>query len=302
MVGSSLVAELTKSGFTNLQLTNSADADLRNQVDVKHLVERTRPSTAILVAAKVGGVLANSTKPGSFAIDNLLIQSLILNELVKSDVRKIIFIGSSCVYPKDAPLPLEPRSLLTGPLEETNKWYATAKLSMMMALDGVSKEFGIKTVTLMPTNLFGPRDSFDLEFGHLIPSLIHKCHLAKANNAGTFSVWGSGKAMREVLYVDDLARAVITILNNNEIAGPINVGSGDERSILEIAREISITVGFLGQIELDSLKPDGVLRKPLNSNPLRDLGWIPKVDFKTGLELTYKWYLEALKAGKVRNG
>ena len=302
MVGQSLVKELTKLGYENLKLTNSKDADLRNQQDVTELVRRTKPTIAVLIAAKVGGVLANSSMPGSFAIDNLLIQSLILNELVKTGIKKVIFIGSSCVYPKDANLPLEPKSLLTGPLEETNKWYATAKLSMMMALDGVSKEFGIQTVTLMPTNLYGPGDSFDLNFGHLIPSLIQKCHTAKVAGSSSYSVWGSGRAFREILYVDDLARAIAMLLENNDFTGTLNVGSGDERSILDIAECIRDAVGFNGQIEFDSSKPDGVLRKPLNSNPLRELGWIPQIDLNYGLKLTYEWYLDALKSGKVREG
>lgn len=300
MVGSSLVKELTKLGYENLQLTNSKDCDLRKQEDVKKLVSRTNPKIAILVAAKVGGVLANSTMPGSFAIENLLIQSLILNELVTNGVKKIIFLGSSCVYPTNASLPLDPRSLFTGPLEETNKWYATAKLSMMMALDGVNKEFGIQTVTLMPTNLYGPGDSFDLNFGHLIPSLIQKCHVAKVANSSSYSVWGSGKAFREILFVDDLARAIAIVVENDQLTGALNVGSGDERSILDIAEKIREAVGFKGHIELDSSKPDGVLRKPLNSDPLRELGWIPQIDLNSGLKLTYEWYLDALKSGKVR--
>jgi GDP-L-fucose synthase len=302
MVGSSLVNELGSRGYKNLFLTNSKDADLRNQEDVRKLVQRSEPTIAVLIAAKVGGVLANSSMPGSFAIDNLLIQSLILNELIKSGTKKIIFIGSSCVYPKDADLPLEPKSLLTGPLEESNKWYATAKLSMMMALDGVTKEFGCQTVTLMPTNLYGPRDNFDLNYGHLIPSLIQKCHAAKVANSLSYSVWGSGRAFREILYVDDLARAIAMVMENDSFSGTLNVGSGDERSILDIAESIRDAVGFKGKIEFDSSKPDGVLRKPLNSNPLRELGWIPQIDLDSGLKLTYEWYLDALKFGKVRDG
>ncbi len=302
MVGSSVVKELVTRGYKNLELTNSKDADLRNQEDVQKLVQRTNPTIAILIAAKVGGVLANSSMPGTFAIDNLLIQTLILNELIKSGTKKIIFIGSSCVYPKDAALPLEPMSLLTGPLEESNKWYATAKLSMMMALDGVTKEFGIQTVTLMPTNLYGPGDNFDLNFGHLIPSLIQKCHVAKVANSASYSVWGSGKAFREILYVDDLARAIAIVLENDVFTGTLNVGSGDERSILDIAERIRHAVGFKGKIEFDPSKPDGVRRKPLNSNPLRELGWIPYIDLDSGLKSTYEWYLDALKSGKVREG
>jgi len=300
MVGSSVSKELARLGYQNLILSNSKDTDLRNQEEVKRLVTRTKPTIAILIAAKVGGVLANSSMPGTFAIDNLLIQSLILNELIETGIKKIIFIGSSCVYPKDATLPLEPQSLLTGPLEESNKWYATAKLSMMMALDGVTKEFGIQTVTLMPTNLYGPGDSFDLNFGHLIPSLIQKAHAAKVADAPYYSVWGSGKAFREILYVDDLSTAIAKVIENDHLTGALNVGSGDERSILEIAEAIREAIGFKGYIELDSSKPDGVLRKPLNSEPLRELGWIPQIDLKTGLMLTYEWYLDALKSGKVR--
>ncbi len=300
MVGASVSKELAELGYQNLILTNSKDADLRNQEEVKRLVARAKPTIAILIAAKVGGVLANSSKPATFAIDNLLIQSLILDELIKSGTKKIVFIGSSCVYPKNATLPLEPKSLLTGPLEETNKWYATAKLSMMMALDGATKEFGIQTVTLMPTNLYGPGDSFDVNFGHLIPSLIQKAHAAKVADSPSYSVWGSGKAFREILYVDDLATAIAKVIENDHLTGALNVGSGDERSILEIAEAIREAVGFKGHIKLDSSKPDGVLRKPLNSNPLRELGWIPQIDLNSGLKLTYEWYLDALKSGKVR--
>jgi GDP-L-fucose synthase len=300
MVGSNLVSHLKQLGYTGIYPSNSTDTDLRDQNQVKALILKSKPKVAVLVAAKVGGVLANSTKPGSFAVENLLIQTLILNELIKFGTKKIIFIGSSCVYPKNAPIPLEPSSLLTGQLEDSNKWYATAKLSMMLALDGASQEFGIQTVTLMPTNLYGPRDNFDINFGHLIPSLIRKCHEAAFNNRNTFSVWGNGNSMREVLFVDDMSRAISTILSNDSVSGPINVGSGDERSIIEIAKEVSKVVGFKGEIELDKSKPDGVFRKPLNSDPLINLGWQPQVDFKTGLEITYKWYLNELKSGNVR--
>jgi GDP-L-fucose synthase len=171
---------------------------------------------------------------------------------------------------------------------------------MMMALDGVTREYGIQTVTIMPTNLYGPRDSFDLKYGHLIPSLIQKCHTAKVNRADSFSIWGSGRAFREVLFVDDLARAIVKIIENDEVVGPINVGSGDERNILDIAETIRSVVGFNGNIDFDSSKPDGVLRKPLNSEPMRALGWAPEISLESGLELTYAWYAEALKSGRVR--
>ena len=272
--------------------TGSSDVDLRDQAETYNFVNIHKPKVAILSAARVGGVFSNLTYPAIFALENQLMQTNALQALVNNGISKVIFIGSSCIYPSNAPLPLSPTSLNTGELEPTNKWYAMAKLSMIYSLDAVAKQYGIEVVTLLPTNLYGPGDNFHTMDGHVIPSLIIKAHKAKEEQLPALNVWGSGKPMREALYVDDFADAVISVLKSDSLPQVMNVGSGEEYTIEEIAREICNVVGFENGLIFDSSKPDGAFRKPLDSSDIQATGWAPKTDFKTGLSKTYGWFIE----------
>lgn len=293
MVGSAVLEELLRSdnGRYELHTTTSSDLDLRDQKSTYKYIDSLRPDIAILSAARVGGVHSNSTYPAVFALENQLMQTNALQALVNNGVKKVIFIGSSCIYPSNAPIPLSPESLNTGEFEGTNKWYAMAKLSMIYSLDAVAKQYGVEVVTLLPTNLYGPKDNFHELDGHVIPSLMIKA--IRAREQGTpMSVWGSGKPMREVLFVEDFAKAVVTTLKATNLPPVINIGSGDEFSILEIASKVKQAVGFDGEIILDEKKPDGAFRKPLDSSVIRSIGWSPMISFDEGLARTYKWMSE----------
>lgn len=293
MVGSAVLKELQRSEGESYRIypTASSDLDLRDQQSTYKYVDSLRPDIAILSAARVGGVHSNSVYPAVFALENQLMQTNALQALVNNGVQKVIFVGSSCIYPSKAPIPLSPESLNCGDFEATNKWYAMAKLSMIYSLDAVAKQYGVEVVTLLPTNLYGPRDNFHELDGHVIPSLMIKA--IRAREQGTpLSVWGTGKPMREVLFVDDFAKAVVTTLNAANPPQVINVGSGDEFSIFEIASRVKQTVGLTQSIVLDDSKPDGAFRKPLDSSVIHSIGWRPKVSFDEGLSRTYKWMLE----------
>ncbi len=293
MVGGAILRKLvTESDFGDVIATGSSELDLRNQAETYNFVNSNKPKVAILSAARVGGVYSNLTYPAIFALENQLMQANALQALVNNGVEKVIFIGSSCIYPSNAPLPLSPASLNTGEFEPTNKWYAMAKLSMIYSLDAVAKQYGIKVVTLLPTNLYGPGDNFHVLDGHVIPSLMIKAHKAKVENLEALSVWGSGKPMREVLYVDDFADAVISVLRSENSPQVMNVGSGEEYTIQEMANEICNVVGFQNGLSFDTSKPDGAFRKPLDSSDIRATGWAPKTDFRTGLSKTYDWFIE----------
>jgi GDP-L-fucose synthase len=292
MVGSAVLEELkmNKSGY-GVVATQSSDLDLRNQNQTYDFVDKVKPEIAILCAARVGGVHSNSTYPAIFSLENQLMQTNALQALVNNKVKKIVFIGSSCIYPSKAPLPLSPDSLNSGEFEGTNKWYAMAKLSMIYSLDAVAKQYGTEVVTLLPTNLYGPKDNFHEFDGHVIPSLMIKAIRAKENGTA-LRVWGSGKPMREVLFVQDFARAVVSVMENSKIPQVINVGSGQEFTIKEIAEKISKVIGFTGELLFDESMPDGAFRKPLNSNEIREIGWNPLTSFEEGLVKTYEWMTE----------
>ena len=292
MVGSHVQSELSASGFKNITTALSNEVDLRNQEQVRSWVNRTRPDIAILCAARVGGVFANKHYPATFAIDNLLMQTIILDELVKVKIKKILFIGSSCIYPTSAALPLSPDSLMTGKLEPTNSWYAMAKLSMISALEGVRLQHSIESVTFLPTNLYGPGDNFNLINGHVIPSLLMRAHEAKIQKKPNLEIWGTGAPLREVLYVGDLAKAIVRVLEYPNPEQIINVGNGEELTISEIANAVVSTVGFEGRLTFNSTKPDGVFRKPLDSSYIRSLGWAPATNLHNGLKSTYDWMIE----------
>lgn len=293
MVGSAVLEELIRINNESYQIhaTASSDLDLRDQQSTYKYVDSLKPDIAILCAARVGGVHSNSTYPAVFALENQLMQANALQSLVNNGVKKVIFIGSSCIYPSKAPIPLSPESLNSGDFESTNKWYAMAKLSMIYSLDAVAKQYGIEVVTLLPTNLYGPRDNFHELDGHVIPSLMVKAIKAR-EQARPLSVWGSGKPMREVLFVDDFAKAVVATMNATNLPPVVNIGSGEEFSILEIASKVKHTVGLSQDIVLDPMMPDGAFRKPLDSSVIRSIGWSPKISFDEGLARTYKWMSE----------
>jgi len=293
MVGSAVLKELQRIEDASYEVhpTSSLDLDLRDQNSTYRYVDALKPDIAILSAARVGGVHSNSAYPAVFALENQLMQTNALQALVNNGVKKVVFVGSSCIYPTKAPIPLSPESLNSGDFEGTNKWYAMAKLSMIYSLDAVAKQYGIEVVTLLPTNLYGPKDNFHELDGHVIPSLMIKA--TRAKEQGTpLSVWGTGKPMREVLFVDDFAKAVLFTLSASNLPKVINVGSGDEFSILEIATKVMQTVGLHEGIVLDDTKPDGAFRKPLDSSVIRSIGWSPKISFDDGLARTYKWMVE----------
>ena len=290
MVGSACWRILSEAGYNNLIGKSSDDLDLRNQSDVKDFLNKEKPFAIIDAAAKVGGILANDTYPYEFLMDNMLIQNNLIKAAHELNIQKFIFLGSSCIYPKLAPQPIKEKDLLTGPLEPTNEWYAIAKISGVKLIESLRKQYARDYVSLMPTNLYGPRDNFDLNSSHVIPAMIRKFHDAKENNSQVV-LWGSGKPMREFLHVDDLARAVKFFLENNMFDYMYNVGSGKDISIKDLAQLIQFTIGHKGMILWDTTKPDGTPRKLMNSNKILETDWKSQITLKNGVESVYKWYL-----------
>jgi GDP-L-fucose synthase len=292
MVGSAIWRALEKKGFTNLIGRTSAQLDLRNQAEVNRFFESEKPDIVIDAAAKVGGIMANNSFPYPFLMENLQIQNNLIDAAHKSDCEKFIFLGSSCIYPKLAPQPLKEDCLLTSPLEPTNEWYAIAKIAGVKACEAIRKQFGKDFVSLMPTNLYGPNDNFDLKSSHVLPAMIRKFHEAKLNKHATVELWGSGTPMREFLFVEDLAEAVLFALENVLPESLYNVGSGKDLEIKQLAELIQKTIGHTGQINWDSSKPDGTPKKLMDVSKMFELGWSPKVDLKKGIVQTYKWFLD----------
>jgi GDP-L-fucose synthase len=292
MVGSAIERQLKTLGYTRIVGRNSKQLDLRNEQEVRDFFEDERPSIVIDAAAKVGGILANNSHPYSFLMDNLKIQNNLISSSLEFEVDKFIFLGSSCIYPKLAPQPLREEYLLTGPLEPTNEWYAIAKIAGVKAIEAVRKNYGKDYVALMPTNLYGIYDNFDLETSHVLPAMIRKFHEAKVENNYPVTLWGSGKPLREFLHVDDLAGAVVFALENTLPEYLYNVGSGSELKISELASLIQTVVGHNGTITYDSTKPDGTPRKLMDSSKLMTLGWKPKITLEEGLKSTYDWFFQ----------
>ena len=286
MVGSACWRALESEGYKNLIGFTSKELDLRNQKDVFKLIKKEKPYAIIDAAAKVGGILANDTFPYEFLMDNMLIQNNLIKAAHELDIQKFIFLGSSCIYPKMAPQPLIEESILTGPLEETNQWYALAKISGIKLIEALRKQYSRDYVSLMPTNLYGPGDNFDLKSSHVLPAMIRKFHDAKENNQDV-NLWGTGTPKREFLYVDDLSNAIILALENKLEESIYNVGSGSEVSIKELAKITQKTIGHKGNIIWDRTKPNGTPRKLLDSNKILKLGFSNNIGLKKGLELTY---------------
>lgn len=292
MVGSAIWNALKSKGYHNLIGKTSKELDLRNQKSVQDFFETEKPSVVIDAAARVGGILANNNYPYTFLMENMQIQNNLIDTALNQDVEKFIFLGSSCIYPKLAPQPLKEDCLLTSSLEPTNEWYAIAKISGVKACESIRKQFGKDFVSLMPTNLYGPNDNFDLQTSHVLPAMIRKFHEAKQNNNEAVTLWGSGSPMREFLHVQDLAEAVVFALENRFTENLYNVGTGVDLTIKSLAELIQRTVGHKGNIIWDSSKPDGTPRKLMDVSKMAHQGWKAKISLEEGIQSTYNWFLE----------
>lgn len=301
MVGSAVVRALKREGFENIIVRDRLELDLTNQIETKNFIRNEKIDVIIDAAAKVGGILANDTYPYDFIMQNMLIQNNLIQAAVENKIQKFIFLGSSCIYPKMAPQPLKEEYLLTGSLEPTNEWYAIAKISGIMACRAARKQMGLNAVSLMPTNLYGFNDNFDLNGSHVLPAMIRKFHEAKENNTNV-TLWGTGSPYREFLHVDDMAAATLFALENDLEADLYNVGFGTDLTIKELAELVQKIAGHQGAIIWDKSKPDGTPKKLMDSSKLRKLGWEPKINLEEGIEITYDWFLEMLKSEQNLKG
>jgi GDP-L-fucose synthase len=292
LVGSAIVRTLRAHGFTNLLSAPRSTLDLKDQSAVERFFAQHRPGYVFMAAAKVGGILANDTRPADFIRDNLLIQSNVIDAAHRHGAEKLCFLGSSCIYPRLAPQPLREDSLLTGPLEPTNEWYAIAKIAGIKMCQAYARQYGFRAISVMPTNLYGPGDNFDLETSHVLPALIRKFHEAKAARAASVTIWGSGTPRREFLHVDDLAEALLFLMERYDSPEIINVGCGQDVTIAELASLVREIVGFDGELTFDRSRPDGTPRKLLDVSRMSALGWRPRIALADGIRSTYRWFLE----------
>lgn len=295
LVGSAIERALAQRGFENIVMRTRDELDLRDAKAVDDFFAAERPEYVFLAAAKVGGILANDSYPADFIRDNLQIQVNVIDAAYRSGVQKLCFLGSSCVYPRLAPQPMPEDALLTGPLEPTNEWYAVAKIAGIKMCQAYAKQYGFAALSLMPTNLYGPNDNFDLETSHVLPALLRKFHEAKAAGQPAVTIWGTGAARREFLHVDDLADAALWLMEHYDSPELINVGVGEDISIGELAELIRSVVGYEGALEYDRSKPDGTPRKLLDVRKLHALGWRHKIGLREGIDSTYRWYLENMQ-------
>lgn len=291
LVGSAILRNLEKSGYNNFLLRTSKELNLTSQADVNHFFETEKPDYVFLAAAKVGGILANDTYPADFIRDNLLIQTNVIDAAYRNNTKKLLFLGSSCIYPKFAPQPMKEEFLLTGELEPTNEWYAIAKIAGIKMCQAYKKQYGFNAISIMPTNLYGPGDNFNLENSHVMPALIRKFHDAKVNNLSCVEVWGTGSPKREFLHVDDMADATVFLMNNYDSVDFVNVGVGEDVSIKELAESIKAVVGYEGELKFDTTKPDGAPRKLLDVTNLHSTGWKASTNLADGIKSTYSWFL-----------
>jgi len=292
LVGSAIVRRLRQEGYSNLVTRTSRELDLREQAAVREFFDRERPEYVFLAAARVGGILANNTYPADFLYQNLMIEANVIESARQSGVKKLLFLGSTCIYPKMAPQPLKEEYLLTVPLEPTNEWYAVAKIAGIKLCQACRQQYGASFISAMPTNLYGPEDNFDLESSHVMPALIRKFHEARISRAQTVTVWGTGTPLREFLHVDDCAAACLFLMKNYDGEGIVNIGVGEDLSIAELAELISRVVGFTGKIVYDPGKPDGTPRKLVDVSRINDLGWRAGIPLEAGVRTTYAWFLE----------
>lgn len=293
MVGSAIVRRLQKDGFNNLLLRTSSELDLRNQQAVQEFMSKEKPAYVFLAAAKVGGILANNTYRAEFIYDNIMIQSNIIHAACLNGVSKLMFLGSSCIYPKLAPQPLKEEYLLTGELEPTNEPYAIAKIAGIKMCDAYRAQYGCNFISVMPTNLYGPNDNYSLQNSHVLPALIRKFHEAKINNEPAVTMWGTGDPRREFLHADDLADACVYLMRHYNEPGFVNIGTGEDIPIKELALMIKDIVGYTGAIEHDLTKPDGTPRKLMDVQKLHSLGWKAKIGLREGIEGVYRQYAQS---------
>lgn len=292
MVGSAVVRALSQRGYGRILTRTHAELDLTDQAAARQFFAQARPEAVILAAARVGGILANSSQPATFIRDNLLIQDNVIDAAYAAGAAKFVFLGSSCIYPKLAPQPIKEEYLLSGPLESTNEWYAIAKIAGLKMCQAYRRQHGFNAISLMPTNLYGPGDYFDLQNSHVLPALIRRFHEAKLRGDAQVTAWGSGSPRREFLHVDDLADAVVFLLENYDAEDIVNVGWGSDVTIRELCEIVMSVVGFQGRLEFDASKPDGTPRKLLDTTRLSALGWRPSIPLRQGIEQTYAWYLK----------
>ena len=295
LVGSAIVRNLEEKGYTNIICRTHKELDLTNQEAVRAFFEQERPEYVFLAAAKVGGIHANNTYPADFIYDNLMIQNNIIKAAHDFEVKKLLFLGSTCIYPKMAPQPIKEEYLLTGALEETNEAYAVAKIAGLEMCKFFKRQYGDNFISCMPTNLYGPNDNFDLKNSHVLPALIRKFHEAKINNSEVVEVWGTGTPLREFLYVDDMADACVFLMENYDGEQHVNIGTGEEVSIRELAETVKEVVGFEGELVFNTDMPDGTPRKLTTVDKLHGLGWKHKVSLNEGIKLAYDWFLENYK-------
>jgi len=295
MVGSAIVRRLQAEGFTQILTRNRSDLDLLDRLAVRRFFEIERPEFVFDAAARVGGIIANSEKPVEFLIENLTIQNNVIQAAADFGAAKLLFLGSSCIYPKLAPQPISEDSLLTGPLEPTNDAYALAKIAGIKLCQSYAKQYGKNFISAMPTNLYGPNDNFDLRSSHVLPALIRKVHEAKTSGARTVAVWGTGTPRREFLHVDDLADACLFLLNNYDSPEIVNIGCGEDFTIRELVETVCETLGFDGDLVFDTSKPDGTPRKLLNIEKIRSLGWTPRIPLREGILDAYTWFLKSAR-------
>lgn len=295
LVGSAIVRNLEDKGYTNIIYKTHKELDLTNQEAVRNFFEQEKPEYVFLAAAKVGGIHANNTYPADFIYDNLMIQNNVIKAAHDFNVKKLLFLGSTCIYPKMAPQPIKEEYLLTGALEETNEAYAVAKIAGLEMCKFFKRQYGDNFISCMPTNLYGPNDNFDLKNSHVLPALIRKFHEAKVNNSKVVEVWGTGTPLREFLYVDDMADACVFLMENYDGEQHVNIGTGEEVSIRKLAETVKEVVGFEGELVFNTDMPDGTPRKLTTVDKLHRLGWRHKISLNTGINLAYTWFLKNYK-------
>jgi len=299
MVGAALVRALTRRGNVTILAPRRQELDLMDTAAVHAFLRDQRPNQVYVAAAKVGGILANSSLPAEFLYDNLVIETNLIHAAYQHRVNKLLFLGSTCIYPKLAPQPLKEEYLLTGPLEPTNEWYAIAKIAGIKLCQAYRRQHGCHFISAMPTNLYGPEDNFDLASSHVLPALIRKFHEAKRDGAASVTLWGSGKPLREFLHVDDCAEACVFLMDNYDGEDIVNVGVGQDLTILELASLIQKVVGFAGTLTFDASKPDGTPRKLVDPTRINQLGWRAKIPLETGIRQTYEWYCRNLSPSRA---
>ena len=298
-MGSAIVRNLQSKGYNNLVTRTHAELDLKDQAGVFAFFEKEKPDVVVLAAAKVGGINANNTAPAEFAYENMQIQCNVIHAAHVNKVKKLLFLGSTCIYPRMAPQPIPEDALLTGPLEETNEAYAIAKISGLEMCKFYKRQYGDDFISCMPTNLYGPYDNYDLSGSHVLPAMIRKFHEAKANNEPSVELWGTGSPLREFLYVDDMADACVFLLENYSGEQHVNIGTGKELTIKELAGIVKKTVGYEGEIIWNKDMPDGTPRKLTDVKKLHELGWMHKVDLDEGVKLAYDWFRENIAEARM---